>query len=309
MDFRLDEIQRQVLSTAESILARLAGPARARTLLYSGTGFDDELAAAIGRAGFADAFTSPDAGPVTAALVVEAVARQAGCVPVIGPLLVAPAVLGRTDLTQVVIIESGRNLVRYAGPRPAIVLEGDHARLVELTAAAVTPVPVPYAFAVARVEVPEGGEDLGEVASAVRAWWRVGLALEMSGAMRTALAQAVEYAKQRDQFGHPIGRFQAVQHRLAVAATMVEGARWLAYEAAGRRAEASVAASAAAFAASAAARVIRDTHQVYGASGFSVETDLHLWTMRLPVLRLEAGGIEEHRRAAGAAWIATLGQN
>jgi alkylation response protein AidB-like acyl-CoA dehydrogenase len=310
MDFRLDDTQRQLLAAAESMLARHAGPARARTVLYGQSGpvtaGDADLAAAIRSAGFGDAFASPDAGPLAVALVVEAIAMHAGCTPTIGPLLVAPALLGRTDLAGLMVLDAGRDcLVRYAAPGPAVVLDGDRARLVDVAQDAVRPAPIPYAFPMGRVAVPAGGEDLGPVAADIRNWCRVGLALELSGTMREALSRAVTYAQQRDQFGHPIGQFQAIQHRLAVAATMVEGARWLAYDAAWRRAEAGVAASAAGFASAAAARVLRDVHQVHGAIGFTVEADLHLWTMRLPVLRLEAGGIDEHRRAAGAAWLAT----
>lgn len=52
------------------------------------------------------------------------------------------------------------------------------------------------------------------------------------GAAETALAYAVEYVKQRNQFGRAIGSFQAVQHRLADCATQVEQARLLVFRAA-----------------------------------------------------------------------------
>ena len=61
---------------------------------------------------------------------------------------------------------------------------------------------------------------------------------------------------------------------------------------------------AAAHAASAAQRVFNEMHQFSGAMGFTREHDLHVWSMRLQALRLEAGGVAGHRRAAaGARWV------
>ncbi len=53
----------------------------------------------------------------------------------------------------------------------------------------------------------------------------------------------------------------------------------------------------------AAGRVFVETHQFTGAMGFTREHDLHVWSMRLQALRLEAGGVGGHRRAvAEARW-------
>ena len=109
--------------------------------------------------------------------------------------------------------------------------------------------------------------------------------------------------KRRRQFGRAIGSFQAVQHRLAQCAVHVEGSRWLVYEAASQNAPDEATAAAAAHAAAAANLVFSDTHQFTGAMGFTREHDLHVWSMRLQVLRLEAGGAAAHRRAvAEARW-------
>ncbi len=94
-------------------------------------------------------------------------------------------------------------------------------------------------------------------------------------------------------------------HRLAQCAVLKEGSRWLVYEAAARGAPADAAAAAAAHATAAANRVFAETHQFTGAMGFTREHDLHVWSMRLQVLRLEAGGAAGHRRAAARArWLA-----
>jgi alkylation response protein AidB-like acyl-CoA dehydrogenase len=115
--------------------------------------------------------------------------------------------------------------------------------------------------------------------------------------MGACLSVTLEYVKRRRQFGRAIGSFQAVQHRLAQWAVAVEGSRWLVYEAASQDAPKAASATAAAFAASAAGQLFAETHQFSGAMGFTREHDLHVWSMRLPALRLEAGGLAGHRRA------------
>jgi alkylation response protein AidB-like acyl-CoA dehydrogenase len=133
----------------------------------------------------------------------------------------------------------------------------------------------------------------------------VGLAAEQVGGAQECLEMAVQYAKDRVQFGRPIGSFQAVQHRLAECLVLAEGARWLAFEAAQRGAAPEPAAAAAAHALAAAGRVFEETHQLSGAIGYTREHDLHVWTMRLQALRAELGGVAEHRRALARARWAT----
>ena len=146
------------------------------------------------------------------------------------------------------------------------------------------------------------GEDLGPGAAArLRDAWRVALAVETAGSMAGALDATLEYLKQRRQFGRAIASFQAVQHRLAACAVWVEGARWLAFEAAAKGAPAEAAAIAAAHAAFAAKRVFAETHQLSGAIGYTREHPLHVFSMRLQALRLELGGAPEHARAAARA--------
>jgi hypothetical protein len=65
------------------------------------------------------------------------------------------------------------------------------------------------------------------------------------------------------------------------------------------------AATAAAHALAAAGRVFDETHQLSGAMGYTREHDLHVFSMRLPALRLEAGGVAAQRRAVAAARWAT----
>jgi alkylation response protein AidB-like acyl-CoA dehydrogenase len=61
---------------------------------------------------------------------------------------------------------------------------------------------------------------------------RIGIGAQMIGVARGALTAALKYAKERHQFGHPIAEFQAVQFQLAQAATELEAARLMVYNAA-----------------------------------------------------------------------------
>jgi len=106
------------------------------------------------------------------------------------------------------------------------------------------------------------------------------LALEACGVARRALEYAIEHAQTREQFGRPIGVYQAVSHPLADAYTRLELARslslWAAWCVAEVDAQAPVAAAAAkAFAAEAAVQVCETAIQVHGGIGFTWEHVLH----------------------------------
>jgi acyl-CoA dehydrogenase len=129
-------------------------------------------------------------------------------------------------------------------------------------------------------------------------------ALLMAGAGATALRQSVRYAGERVQFGREIGKFQAVQQQLAMAAAEVAAAR-AAVDAATRIAAASdfagddaglAIAVAKARAGEMSGEVARIAHQVHGAIGFTLEHSLRLATTRLWAWRDEDGN-ETHWNA------------
>jgi alkylation response protein AidB-like acyl-CoA dehydrogenase len=132
------------------------------------------------------------------------------------------------------------------------------------------------------------------------------VAAQLVGAARHLLDAAVAYAKQRRQFGRPIGSFQAVKHQLADVAVAVEFAAPTVYGAAATLTAASPGTSrdvsAAKVAAAAAAhRAARTALQVHGAIGYTEELDLHLWLARVWALRTAWGDDRVHRaRLRGA---------
>jgi alkylation response protein AidB-like acyl-CoA dehydrogenase len=134
----------------------------------------------------------------------------------------------------------------------------------------------------------------------LRQYWEIGLAAEITGAMESALKSTIDYVTQRKQFGQPIGAFQAVQHRLAEAAVLLEATRWLTFKAA-NSGEPADAALAAGYAQDAARRVAYDFHQFHGAMGLTLEHSLHLWTYRLRTLLGELGGAAARFDSAAAA--------
>ncbi len=132
-----------------------------------------------------------------------------------------------------------------------------------------------------------------------------GLSAEMLGAADRVLAMTVEYAKDRVQFGKPIGSFQAIKHMLADALVDVEGMRSTAYYAAwcaaADDAERSLAASMAkSWCSDASRRVMGAGLQAHGGIGFTWEHDMHLFVKRSQLDQVSFGDAAYHRdRIAG----------
>jgi alkylation response protein AidB-like acyl-CoA dehydrogenase len=136
------------------------------------------------------------------------------------------------------------------------------------------------------------------------------------GAAEGALALAVEHAKGREQFGRPIGSFQAVAHRCADMRAEIDACRLLVYRAAwaladdgDRLDDAELAVSSAlGYSKDALRRVAMHAHQVHGAIGFSTEHDLHLFTRRIKAFELTAGSTARHQERFASA-IGLRGDN
>jgi acyl-CoA dehydrogenase len=164
------------------------------------------------------------------------------------------------------------------------------------------------------------------------ALWRVG---QMAGAMQTLLQRTVDHARDRVQFGKPIGSFQAVQQQLALFGAEVAAvgcAAQAAFRSAARGTFGSTATGTVGDAATAtpggaarasaggdahfeiAAAKLRANlavetatavaHQVHGAIGFTREHDLHHFTRRLLAWRSEFGSDRHWSEALGQAVIA-----
>ena len=122
---------------------------------------------------------------------------------------------------------------------------------------------------------------------------------EMVGNSEQVLEMTVEYAKNRVQFGRPIGSFQAVQHHCANMATDVDGSRFITYQAAWKLSEGlpcdKEISMAKAWVSEACRRVDGLGHQVHGGIGFTKEHDMQLFFRRAKQAELFFGDADFHR--------------
>ncbi len=226
-----------------------------------------------------------------------------GSIPLRGTKLLVPWAQAADVL--VVATADGLRLVERSAPGVSVTehdtLGGDPRAAVELDGA--------------RAVVIEAGDGRDLVLRALDHSAVVQLAYAV-GIMRTMLDLSVRHARDREQFGRPIGTFQAVAHRCAEMRADVDACRFLAYQAAwaldnayparirsrpmGTSHTAPVAA-ALAYAKDAIRRVARHAHQVHGAIGFSTEHDLHLFSRRAKAFELTWGSATLHREHLAVA--------
>ena len=127
------------------------------------------------------------------------------------------------------------------------------------------------------------------------------LAAEATGSAERCMEMAVQYAKDRVQFGRPIGSFQAIKHKCADMLLQVESAKTAAYYAMWAAAEGDeelrlAAPMAKAYCTEAAFNVARENIQVHGGIGFTWEHDAHLYFRRGKTNELLFGDPPYHRR-------------
>jgi len=114
---------------------------------------------------------------------------------------------------------------------------------------------------------------------------KVGLCAEMCGGAQRVLEMSVDYAKVREQFGKPIGSFQAIQHKCANMLVEVESSKsatyYAAWAVANDVAEAPLAAAMAkAYCSDAYRHTAGEGIQIHGGIGFTWEHDMHLYFKR-----------------------------
>lgn len=117
------------------------------------------------------------------------------------------------------------------------------------------------------------------------------LAAQLSGALMSVFTRTLQYANDRNQFGRPIGKFQAIQHQLSVISEHAFAARMAAQMGCGT--DRLRVAIAKARTSEAALEVAALSHSIHGAIGFTEEFDLQLYTRRLHAWR-QAGGSESY---------------
>jgi alkylation response protein AidB-like acyl-CoA dehydrogenase len=140
----------------------------------------------------------------------------------------------------------------------------------------------------------------------------VAVAAQLVGLARAMLATTVAYVQARQQFGKPVGSFQAVKHHLADALIAIEMTAPVVYRAAyslarGDPHATTHASMAKAMASDAAELVARKALQCHGAIGYAFENDLHLWMKRAWALSAAWGDAGSHRAQVGRALFQQAG--
>ncbi len=221
-----------------------------------------------------------------------------------------PAALGEA---RVVVSFEDQAIVPYAGSADLLIAErGGAGYCVPIAEASIAPErSVDRARELGRVSFEAGPhyrmrEDVDVSASFALGRERaaLGTAAQLIGLCRRMLDMAVQYAKDREQFGKPIGAQQAVKHRLANALIEQEFARPMVYRAgwsmatSARDVEIDVS-LAKIYAGQAARFVAKQALQVHGAIGYTIECDLHMWMKRAWALAAAHGDAAYHRERVG----------
>ncbi len=137
---------------------------------------------------------------------------------------------------------------------------------------------------------------------------KLALAARAHGAARRAFELVTDYARERHQFDQPIGRFQAIQHKLANGLIALEGVRLIVDHAAklhdlGNRDWRYFANCAVAFAGDALRRVSLETHHAFGAIGYADEHEAPLHFKRVHLDMIALGGGAHAKRSLASSLL------
>ncbi|MCV7222110.1 acyl-CoA dehydrogenase family protein [Mycolicibacterium elephantis] len=307
MHFALSEDQLFLQKTAEDVSRQLFGDEQVRSALT-----DDGTLRSRAWSEFAqldllgllvpESADGAGASLTDACVVAEVLGRHTAPIPYVGTAVAAAALLvhGGGDSQVLADLCAGApvsvlldnelgwptgeatiSLGWGLGAQGVVIVAPDQAATVALTGVTAIDAadPLQPLYAIDGVSTMRG-ESEGLRRARAMAW--VGAAATLTGLADGALRQAVEYAKQREQYGRPIGSFQAIQHICADMLVAVETARSVTYGASWEVEHAPIAqaeragAAAKAHAASAALRTCENGIQVLGGIGVTWEHDAHL---------------------------------
>ncbi len=298
IDFDFSAEQRALAATARELFANESPPSRLRAI-WDGAEPDPSVwktMASVGLTGIAVAAEHGGMGgtAIDLALVLEEVGYAALPDPLAeaaaaGLLIEDPATARGLASGETVALATDERFVPDADHAAVVILDG--VRYDDFTTERVPS--IDHSRRLFRVLAPAGGELVPRALETC--WWA--RASVLNGISRRLLDDTVSYAKDRRQFGAPIGSFQAVKHALAAGQTRLTAARAAAHHGAYALATdpggASRTARVALVEAIDAHRAInRDALQIHAGIGFTFEHDLHLWLKRGLAL---AFGDAEHR--------------
>jgi hypothetical protein len=322
------DTQDALREAVRDVLSDRAGSARVRAVALDGDGFDHELWSVLAGIGVTDL-----PGAVEQGIVAEELGRKVVPVPYVEHLVATAALaaaapdhdlLGSLRSGEAMAVHAAGEGVRFddgnlrgrlTGVAHAAVAthllvdadDGDGQVLVVVDAGAVKRETLPTMDrtrpladvildgAPATVVARDAGTGPVSLVAATL------YAHDLLGVAQTCLNLGVEHAKTREQFGRPIGFYQAVSHRLVDMYVALESARSHAYHAAwavsvGEPVAELAASQAKAAASEAAVLCAQGAIQVHGGIGFTWEHDLHLYLKRARSGGVLAGTGSRHRR-------------
>ena len=311
MRFDLDEQQRDFAASIDAALAAADLPGAMRAWAAGDTGPGRKVWARLADLGVTalavpERFDGIDAHPVDLVVAFERLGRWCVPGPVTESIAVAPLLLAEDQ--RCAALANGELIATVALP-PQVPRATD-ADTAGLTLLADLDGTVREASAGGQHESVDPSRRLFDV-SAEGSTWQADVArayefgalttaAQLVGAGQALLDAAVDYAKQRAQFGRVIGSYQAIKHKLADVHIALELARPLVYGAALSLADRSPdtardVSAAKASASDAALLAARSALQTHGAIGFTAEHDLSLWLLRVQALRSAWGDPAMHR--------------
>jgi alkylation response protein AidB-like acyl-CoA dehydrogenase len=333
MNFDFTDDQQAIKRTANELLAARFKPERVRELAEAGS-YDDDAWNEMSELGWAGIFIDEEHGGqglgiVELVILMEELGYALAPVPFLSNAAAGLALQfagtdeqkerwlpgiasGEARGTVGLLREGEARLVPDADSAEVIVLMAPDgsSTVVEASAAEVEPFETmdpTRRFARLRAA---GGEPLGGDHLAAADRIATALSAETVGVAQKAMEMAVEYARDRKQFGRPIGSYQAVSHRCAQMLLEVEGSRSAAYYA-GWCADAEpdslpeAASMAQAYSSDAGWRVCGSALQVHGGIGFTWEHDLHFYLKRAKTNAMMFGSAREHRERLAELTLAT----
>jgi alkylation response protein AidB-like acyl-CoA dehydrogenase len=334
MNFDYSDDQQAIKSTAHDFLAARFKPEKLRELAEAGE-YDDAIWGEMCELGWPGIFIGEEHGGQELGVVELAIlSEELGYALAPSPFLSNAAAglviqhagsddqksarlpgvaSGEARGTVAYLKDGAAELVADADSAAFIVaVEGSNASIVDASDAQVEPVDtIDSTRRFSRVRVPSGaGEALEGDAGPTIGPIAVAIAAELVGVSQRAMEMAVEYAKDRQQFGRPIGVYQGVSHRCAQMLLEVESARsatLYAGWAADHEPETLplAGAMAKAYASDTGWRVTASSLQVHGGIGFTWEHDLHFFLKRAKADGHLFGTASEHReRVAELAGLA-----
>lgn len=334
MRFDFTDDQRMFRDNLRGFLEKECTPEHVRRLWETETGRSAELWAKLAEMGILGMLVSEAHGglgmnEVDLVLLLEETGRVALPEPIVETAAVAAPLLegigGALAATWLPKIAEGKSIVTIGHRLSPVVADAHVADLLiverdgdvhVVEREQVTLEPQPCSDASRRLFTVEftptdatraaSGDDAKALMDAAIDRGALAVAAQQVGMAHRMVEIAVEYAKQREQFGKPIGSFQAIKHMLATVQVKTEFARPLVYrashsvarDAASRSSDVSQANAAASDAANLAAKTAL---QVHGAIGYTWEVDLHLWMKRAWALEAAWGSRRWHRRRVAEA--------